>query len=304
MEGLISDMSSEAYHSFPNTFSSSQLKDALKNIKIFHKKYILKEYEKEENSAFDVGTFFHSSILEPDKLFDDCAVYEGIRRGKEWTAFKEANIGKAIITKSEQVQADLMISAVKESELAQSFLSKGVPEVSCFVKVYVYAGDIYAKGCILTNEGWTRVYSGDFTLAMKNGSCLTLKVRADLLGDDFIFDLKSTTGDCCDDFLISSKISSYSYDLSAALYLDIFSIGTDKNYKDFIFCFASKDVGNTQCYVASKDNIRIGRKKWSNAIKTIVKNMESDWVFKEKLLIIEPSYYERKWLIEEEKIEI
>jgi hypothetical protein len=124
------------------------------------------------------------------------------------------------------------------------------------------------------------------------------------MGDDFIFDLKSTTGDCRDAFLISSKISNYSYDLSASLYLDIFSIVTGRDYKSFIFCFASKDVGNTQCYVASKDNVKIGRAKWTKAILKIVENIKNDWKFKEELLIIEPSHYERNWLNKQQVIEL
>ena len=56
----------------------------------FYKEYITKEIPRKEVSAFDVGTYFHTAILEPHLLEKECAVYPGaVRRGKEWDAFKE-----------------------------------------------------------------------------------------------------------------------------------------------------------------------------------------------------------------------
>ena len=304
MEGLISDMSSEAYHSFPNTFSSSQLKTILEDPELFYRKYITKSIEKEEMSAFDIGTFFHCAILEPEKLSMECAVYGGVRRGKEWTTFKEANIGKAIITKSELESAETLIAAVKASTIAQSFLTKGQPEVSCFVSVYIYAGDIYAKGCVLKSDGWERIYSGDFTLAMKAGVKLVIKVRADLLGEGFILDLKSTTGNCKSDHLMRSKISAYSYDLSASLYLDMFTIGSELKYDRFLWCFASKDYGNSKTYVASPNNVKIGRAKYKKALLLLADNITKNWVMEESLGVLEPQFFENEWLSVKESVEL
>ena len=300
---LISDMSREAYHSHPNTFSSSQLKTMLDDPEIFYKKYITKEMEKETSTAFDVGTYFHTAILEPKKLKDECAVYGGIRRGKEWDAFRVKNANKAIITESELIQANSLINAVKNSSVAASYLTKSEPEISCFADLYVYLGRVYSNDNLLSNDGW-ECNPREFKQAIKKGLKITIKVRADALGEDFILDLKSTSGNVKNEFLIKSSISKYSYDLSAALYLDVFSIVTGKSYKNFIWTFASKDMGNCKSYIASESNIKIGRVKWSKAIVLLAKNIINEWKVEDTLSILEPNFYEREYLTEKEEIDL
>ena len=295
MVGLIRDMSSEAYHSHPNTFSSSQLKTVLEDPEMFYRKYITKEVERESNSAFDIGTYFHTSILEPDKLQEECAVYTGIRRGKEWEAFKKENKGKAIITASELEQADNLVKAVRASSVATTYLSKGEAEISCFAELYIYMDDVYCKGRRLTLDGWLSD-PDPWKLAQLKGLLITIKVRADLLGDTFILDLKSTTGNVKNEHQMRTKISMYSYDLSASLYLDIFSIITGKVYDKFIWTFASKDHGNCKNYLASKDNVRIGRAKWMKAVLLLAENIKKEWKFEDTLSILEPQFFEREYL--------
>lgn len=296
MIGLVRDMSSEAYHSHPNTFSSSQLKTILEDPEMFHRKYITKEIERESNSAFDIGTYFHTAILEPDKLTLECAVYTGVRRGKEWDAFKLLNVGKAIITSSELLQAENLIKAVKKSKIASHFLSKGEAEISCFADLYVYAENIYCNESILTIDGWI-IDSAGFDLAFKHGLKITIKVRADLLGNEgFILDLKSTTGNVKSEHTMRTKISAYSYDLSASLYLDVFTIATGKTYDKFIWTFASKDYGNCQNYVSSSDNTKIGRVKWMKAILLLAICIKNEWKFDDEMRILEPQFFEREHL--------
>lgn len=303
MKGLIRDMSSEAYHSHPNTYSSSQLKTILEDPELFYRKYITKEMDRESNSAFDIGTFFHTSILEPDKLADECAVYSGVRRGKEWEVFKVTHANKAIITSSELEQADRLVQAVKSSKLTNEYLSQGKAEISCFSELNVYMGGIYSNGHKLTLDGWVEDQKGHF-IASDFGVLIVMKVRADLMGRDFILDLKSTTGNVKSDHLMRSKISQYSYDLSASLYLDIFSVVTGVTYNKFIWTFASKDYGNCQNYMASPDNIKVGRSKWSKAVILLAENIKNEWRFEETMRILEPNFYEREHLKPPEEIDL
>lgn len=296
-------MSSEAYHSHFNSFSSSQLKTILDDPEIFYKKYVIKEIEREEMSAFDIGTYFHTSILEPDKLQSECAVYTGVRRGKEWESFKLLHKGKAIITSSELTQAETIIKAVKASTIANEYLSKSKVEVSCFNLIYVYLGDVYCNGHILTEKGWYINETG-YKFAQKKGVEILLKVRADALGEDFILDLKSTSGNVKNDHLMRSKVSSYSYDLSASLYLDMFSIESGKTYEKFIWTFASKDYGNCKNYVASEKNIKVGRAKYKKALVLLSEYLKNNWQFKDELSTLEPQFFELEHLNYEKGVDL
>lgn len=288
--GIVTDLTSAQYHAMKGTYSSSQLKDLLKNPKIFHKKYILKTEEKLEMPAFDIGTYFHTSILEPEKLQIECAVYKGIRRGKEWEAFKEANKGKAIITESELAQAEMLVQAVKDSPVAMGRLSRGTPEISAFTNLTIFAGEIFSEcGKILGRHGWEKT---KLKANKKTGVPLTIKVRADLLADDFILDLKSTTGDCESEYDMRGKVSNYFYDLSASLYLDIFSLVKDRKISEFIWTFASKDIGNSKSYIATEENILVGRAKYKKALLTLANCINNKWAFEDAMGFLAPNAFE------------
>ena len=70
----------------------------------------------EESPALNFGKAFHLYILEKDKFDEEVAVFSGkTRRGKEWDAFNEANLGKTIISFKE---------ALKIKEMGESLFSK------------------------------------------------------------------------------------------------------------------------------------------------------------------------------------
>lgn len=290
VEGIHADIPSDTYHSLPDTWSSSQIKKAWKDIEVFHNDYILKKGEKLEGGFLDVGTFFHTGILEPEKVLAECVVFPGaIRRGKEWDKFKADNASKCIVSKAEMSQVDTLIAAVHNSPVAMGRIGRGKPEVSAFLKIRVSGGEIYAikSSKRLGKYGWESVKS-----VPTSGTDLWLKCRADSLNDSFILDLKSTSGNTKDEFLMRGAVSKYSYDLSAALYLDVFSAVTGKTISEFIWVFASKDVGNCQSYMASSENIQIGRAKWKKGILNMVEGIETNWIFEDHMKILEPNGYE------------
>ena len=301
------DLSSDAYHTTEGTYSSSQLKTMNEDPEKFYKDYITKENARKTMSAFDIGTYFHTAVLEPHLLEKECAVYTGGKRlGKAWDDFQELNKGKAIITRTEMEIAEKMIKAVQESPIGMSYLTGFQKEISAFVDVYVYEGDIYTQtqegDLVLTKNGWDKspLEVDDIEIAAVK---LTLKVRADAI--DFkngkVSDLKSTSGNTKSAFLIKQKIDSYSYDLSAALYLDIFEAASGCPMKEFAWIFASKDFGNSKTWIASGDNIRVGRAKWREAVIQLAFYVDNGWTFTDTLDVLEPSFFQREWLLKWEK---
>lgn len=296
--GLIYDMSSNDYHGLKGTYSSSQLKDLLEDEEVFYKKYITGEIERLSIPAFDIGTYFHTAILEPHLLDEECAVFEGRRHGSKWEDFKKVNEGKAIITKNEFQKADTLVKAVENSSIAEAILQGGKAEATLFVKLLISNGDIYSNGFKLDHrQGWI-----ENTREIGDPVVLYLKVRADYLNEEgYIADLKSTNGNCKNAHTIQGKVASFKYDLSAALYLDLFTIGTGLSFETFYWIFASKDVGNSMTYKMSDTYFLIGRKKWMTAVLALARCIEKDWVFEDTLGVLEPQFFEKEWLNEKEE---
>ncbi len=300
---LIQDLSSKEYHSTANTFSSSQLKDMLEDPEFFHKKYILKTIEREETPAFDVGTYFHTAVLEPHLLDKECAVYRGGKRiGKAWDEFKTTHSGKAIITESEWEKAESMIKAVKESKMASRFLQGGACELSAFVPLHVVGKNIYTQvGEFLylldVKYGWKKT---TLKSPPSDAVAIIVKVRADYINskEGFISDLKSTSGNCKNVNKVLGSIREYKYDLSASLYLDVFTAASLMKtiYSSFIWIFASKDTGSSKCFIASEEMVVVGRAKWATAIIDLAKYIKSDWKFEDEVAIVNPGFFEKEWM--------
>ncbi len=264
----------------------------------FHALYVAKTEGKENIPAFDIGTYFHTGVLEPHLLKDECAIFKGIRRGMEWEKFQFKNRNKAIITEKELDQAKGLIKAVTNSPAAMEYIKNGKPEVSVFVKLFVAQGEIYAPDFkkVLKKEGWESVH---YTIP-SGGVEIIVKCRADVLGDDFILDLKSTGGNTKNKHQLKPKISQYSYDLSAALYMDIFNLPKKGRIKEFLWTFASKDIFNSKTWRADRTNILIGRIKWQRAVLRLAYYLVQGWEFHDSVEDIEPSFFEREHLISQD----
>lgn len=302
---LLTDLTSEEYHGMKGSYSSSQLKTMLEDPELFYKKYITRETAKEENAAFDVGTFFHTAVLEPHMVETECLVYPGaVRRGAEWEKFKAENAGKVIVSKTERETVRKLVAAVNDSPISMGYLKTSQPEVSIFVEVYVIGGEIFGFRddvcyCLLSN-GWcptTLDYEEDDIKEF--GVKLVLKARADALDIErgIISDLKSTTGNAKDTSEMKNKVNSLNYELSAAYYLDVFTLGSGVEFHTWNWIFASKDYGNARTYKATDKNIMVGRAMWKESIVLIAKYVSSEWQFYDSLGEIGPtSFKSDEWL--------
>jgi hypothetical protein len=248
------EISNNEYHSDNGFYSSSQLKDALGSPLLFHKKYILKDVDNKRKPHFDIGNAFHVKLLEPDKYNDEVAYFKGRRIGAKWEAFEKENTHKAILSDLHLNTVDTLVNSVAKHKLAMEFIQGGVAEMSIF-------GEL---------EG------------------VSTKCRADYLNvkDGYIMDLKSTTGELTP-INLQKTIAKRHYDLSAAMYLDLFK-NVAPDLKDFIFIFSSKDYPSCKVVKASPRMIENGRRKYKKALKNITKFKNKDWVFKEEILILDP----------------
>lgn len=316
--GIYRDISNEEYHkqreAGEHFYSSSQLKDILEDPEVFHAKYIAKTLERKSIPAFDIGTYFHTAILEPHLLDKECAVYTGSRRaGKKWEEFLEQHEGKAIITQSEAEKATNLIEAVRNSPIAMNLLSVGEPEISCLVELLVENGKIYclppssSRGIgiyrLNRDTGWTLVTGKEAEL--KNPNTLKFKVRCDWHNSEsgYIVDLKSSTGNVKNERTIKNKIASFVYDMSASMYLDLFNAalianGKDPVYDKFYWVFASKDLANCKTWVADDKCVKVGRAKWMKAALLIDK-FSPDWEFVDEVGTLSPPPWDDEWLTDE-----
>lgn len=294
----------EDYHRGTVGYSSSQFKDLLDDEDVFIAKYIEKRIAREESTAFDVGTYFHTGVLEPHKLKQECVVFAGkIRRGEKWETFKKKNKGKTIVTQSQKDTALGLIKSVKASVVAKKYLG-GKPEVSLFIQIAVHNGKIYAPyfGKWLTRNGWVDDLQGAHA-AKKSGYAFVVKVRADMLGQKYISDLKSTSSNARSLKEMQKTVSNYEYDLSAALYMDMFAL-IRPELKKFIWIYASKSVMNSKCWRASKDNIKVGRAKYMRAFVTLARVARNNWKVEDVMGVLEPAFWDRQWLVEEKEIDL
>ncbi len=297
MHKFVHDLTSANYHGMIGTWSSSQFKDMLDDEDYFIRKYIKKEVERSETDAMDTGTYMHTALLEPHKIDEEIAVYPGkVRAGKAYQEFRAANAGKCIIIPSQRDQGDLMVKAVKASPSCMEYL-EGEPEVSLFVELVIWNGSIYAPhyGKVLTRTGWEDAGN---TKNMK-GYTMVVKVRADTLGDTFVSDLKSTSGNARKEHDIRTAISKYKYDLSAALYLDMFALPRP-SVREFVWVFASKQTNNAAPWRASAAQILVGRAKYMRAIIRLADCAQANWETVDCLREAEPLPYEREWLVEKD----
>jgi hypothetical protein len=196
--------------------SSSTLKMVLKSPKTY--KYVTK-YGQSETQPLRDGKLFHTMILEPHKI-DELVIVDVATKANK--VYKEAKAeGKEVYTTKEIKDAERLADAILKNDEAVHYMSKAEFEVP--------------------------------EIAMING--LPFRAKADILKDNMIVDLKTTTG--LNEFRYSAD--KYSYDLQAYLYREMF------NVDEFVFVCIDKgslDIGIFECsdefYQRGKEKLEQG----------------------------------------------
>lgn len=200
-----------------NALSSSSLKMLIQSPKTY--KYVTK-YGSGETQALRDGKLFHTMILEPHKIDDLVIVDVATKAGKAYKEAKEQ--GLDVYTTKEIKDAERLADALLRNDEAVSYMNKAqfeIPEV-----------------------------------AMIDG--IPFRAKADILKDNMIVDLKTTTG--LNEFRYSA--SKYSYDLQAYLYREMFGVD---NFTFVAIDKGSLDIGIFEC---SDEFYESGKRKLEQGI--------------------------------------
>lgn len=229
----INNVSNQEYHSDSEYLSSSDLKLILKSPAQFYKEKILGERERKELAAFDEGSYVHSLILEPEKVAEEYAFFDGfVKRGADFEQFKALAGNKTIISRPQKVRCKFLFDAYRRLPYAVHLITGGESEHSICQEI----------------DG------------------VKLKVRLDYfnLERGYIVDVKTSAfGVDRDSFLVT--IQNFQYDLSAALYMMV----TEHYYKkpfDFYFLALSKKDQNCEVFKVSERTKLLGKQKIKEAL--------------------------------------
>lgn len=235
---IIENISNDDYHAREG-LSSSQLKKILISPAHFA------ESVKETSDAMDFGTAVHMAILEPD-LFEKTYIADplpnGDRRTKEGKARYDdlLSSGKKILKMSEMTDALRMRDRFHSHAVGKKLYDKSRRELSAF--------------------------------ATDPETGVLIKSRADILHESdvmIIADIKT-----CNDArpaAAANAIASYQYDLSAALYLDVFSEALKRPVVTFLWVFIEKKPPyGIRTYLANQEVLHNGRRLYKKAINEYV----------------------------------
>lgn len=205
-----------------HAFSSSRLKPLLDSPKIFWKET---QYGSKDTSALAIGRAIHIKALEAHR-YDD--IYEIVETSSKNTKiWKEAvaSTEKTCLTSSENNTVNRVVDALLRNTAFITRLNGSTPEVP-------------AIG-----------YIGGFPF----------RAKADILKQEKIFDLKTTSG--IKAFPISAQ--KYNYDLQAYIYCTLFNV----DWWNFEFIVVDKSTLEIAVYNVSEEFFNSGKAKCEQALE-------------------------------------
>lgn len=123
-DGLYPDMTREEYDAIARP-SWSEIKPLGRSVAHFFAAL----NGKRSTPALSMGSAADCAALEPH-IFKTLPVYDGVRRGKEWEAFKATHAGQTILTRDEHDTAEAMAEVLRRDPHASRHLSGGKSQVT------------------------------------------------------------------------------------------------------------------------------------------------------------------------------
>ncbi len=232
----------QAYHSDASVLSSSMLKMILDDPAKFKHEYLDGNRADSGAAHFVEGTFVHSLILEPEKVQMEYAIFNGFaKRGTAYEDFKSANGDKTILSIVQKERCLQLLEGYKARPEAVGLITGG---------------------------------SAEHTL---NSTVLDVpvKCRADYINFEagYIVDVK-TTAEASDSETFKHTVKRFSYDLSAALYIDIAQQVFEKSF-DFYWIVLSKEDKMCEVYKASNKTLNDGDAAVKQALRLYTRCKET-----------------------------
>lgn len=257
----INEISNREYHEDTEYFSSTNIKDAIKDPEKLYKQKILKEsIVQGRKSHFDEGSLTHSMILEPHLTDKEFMKSEAWRRNEKiYKEDVECNPGRIVMTTPQWVKVKKWVASFFENPVAPKMIEKGEAEHTL---------------CVILDG-------------------IPVKIRCDKIDveNGMIFDIK-TSGFPVDHYTFKSTVKQWEYDLSAALYLK----AAEEYYKkpfDFYFGVIGKSELITEVYKLSDKTRKDGDLKIAQGFGVIRKMLNGEsWedVTKKKEHVSEEEY--------------
>ncbi len=240
----INKCTNKQYHSDLAWLSSSKLKLLAEDPAKFYNDVILGKAVNESKPQYDLGSYVHTLVLEPENEPLEYAMFKGWRKaGAEWEKFKAdlAHAGKTILSVPQVEQGQLAKAALQARPEISAMLQEGEPEVSICSHIL----DV------------------------------PVKKRSDWINIDksFILDVK-TTGMPAGVENFRRTVKDFRYDLSAALYAQIAYQHYGKLF-DFWFAVYSKIDRQWDLYKCSSKTLSEGAADVTKALVTYKKCLAS-----------------------------
>jgi exodeoxyribonuclease VIII len=197
--------------------------------------------------SMNVGSAFHTLLLEPEKFPNEFAVAPVVDRrtsaGKEvWAAFNEQHSHKIILTAEQYQQTFIMVEQIKKHEIVQTLLDEAVFEQSVY---------------------WTDEETG-----------LQFKTRPDIWSSKMVVDLKTTAD--ANPFSFTRSALNYGYFIQAGMAFEgCKALG--KPFEMFVILACEKDVPHVPAvFMMDDDALQFGIDQFNSYKRKLKKCIEEN----------------------------
>jgi hypothetical protein len=190
----------------------------------------------------------HLAAFEPEKFRNGVAVWDGkVRRGKDWDAFCDRNVGKELLTENQYAACLDIQRAVRASPAAMRYIKDGTGEAAC----------LWTR---LIGEGANRYrFECKGRLDYVSAAIVDLKTTKDVRGPEF-----------------ARQVVGLHYDAQAAWYTDGYEFATGERKPYVIVAVENVAPFDVVVYRVPEIVIDLGREKYMRWLDRLAWSRENN----------------------------